>query len=154
PVLSSEFGLFENIHGAKDGAEFSDALRAAATRDYGHVGPLFVQQLIDHYAVLRLHDQLATILKEFGEAGLSAQDTRVAKSFAVAALAGELAIAWGVLPWEPRTAIYAALTIFNYWKTTQPESSKSKEAAQVVQGYRDFIETRDADFSDADWTAD
>jgi putative DNA primase/helicase len=150
PVVTGEHGLFEHIHNAKNGAEFSDALRAAAALNFGHAGPLFVQRFIDNYATLRLGERMADVLKQFGES-LSAQDTRVARSFAVVALAGELAIEWGILPWPPRSTLRAAVEIFNYWKSTQPESTRSKETAQIIRGFSGFIETREADFSDADW---
>jgi putative DNA primase/helicase len=77
-------------------------------------------------------------LKEFGT-GLSAQDTRVARSFAVAALAGELAIEWGVLPWPPRSSLLAAIEIFKHWQATQPKSAQSKEHADILKNISDFI---------------
>ena len=92
----------------------------------------------------------ATILEKFGS-DLNAQDARVARSFALIALAGELAIQWGILPWEEQTALIAAVEIFFHWLTTQPQSVKNKEAAQLLRSVKDFIETRGADFSDADW---
>jgi putative DNA primase/helicase len=66
-------------------------------------------------------------------------------------LAGELAIEWGILPWTANSALLAAVEIFNHWKATQPKSDKSKEHTQILNGVRDFIETRGADFSDVDW---
>ena len=153
PVANGQHGLFDDIHETKNGADFSDALRAAAAVSYGHAGPMFIKNLIENYSELGLSIRLADILKEFGN-NLSAQDTRVARCFAVTALAGELAIEWGILPWEKNSATIAAIEIFNYWKTTQPESTKSKETAQLAAAAKGFIETRDADFSDADWTPD
>ncbi len=150
PVVTGPHGLFADIHDAKNGAEFSDALRDAAAKHYGHTGPLFIRRLIKNYAGLALPARLAAVLKQFGN-DLSAQDARVARSFAVAALAGELAIGWGILPWKPRAALIAAVEIFNHWKTTQPQSAKSKEAVQLIKGVNGFIESRDADFSNADW---
>ena len=87
------------VNGAKTGAEFSDALRDAATKHYGHAGPLFIERLIEHYTTLGLADRLAKTLQEFGVDKLSAQDARVARSFAVIGLAGELAIEWDIVPW-------------------------------------------------------
>jgi putative DNA primase/helicase len=150
PVVNGPLGLFTNLHGAKDGAKFSDSLRDMTMTHYGHAGPLFVQHLIANYACLGLDVRLATILEAFGD-DLNAQDARVARSFALIALAGELAIQWGILPWKPHTALIAAREIFSHWLTTQPQSVKNKEAAQLLKGVKDFIETRGADFSDADW---
>jgi putative DNA primase/helicase len=151
PVATSQHGLFEDIHDACNGADFSDSLRAAAAKHYGHAGPLFVSHLIQDYANLGLSTRLAEVLKKFGD-GLSAQDTRVARSFAIIALAGELAIEWGILPWEKGTTTSAAIEVFNYWKSTQPQSTKSKETANILKTVRDFIETYGACFSDVDWS--
>jgi putative DNA primase/helicase len=150
PVVTSQYGLFENIHGTKNGAEFSDALRDAASKHYGHAGPLFIEKLIQNYSRLGLSSRLASLLQEFGN-DLSAQDIRVARSFAVVALAGELAIEWKILPWAPRSAILSAIEIFNAWKATQPLSTKSKETEQILKAVRDFIQTYGASFSDIDW---
>jgi putative DNA primase/helicase len=150
PVATNLHGLFEDIHNAKNGAVFADSLRDAAGQNYGYAGPLFIQELINHYHGLGLSIRLANILKSFGE-NLSAQDARVARSFAIIALAGELAIDWGILPWNKESAKTAAVKIFGYWRETQPQSSKSKETEQVLKAVRDFIQTYDACFSNIDW---
>jgi len=153
PVVNGPHGLFTNIYGAKNGAEFADTLREAASKHYGHTGPRFVAELINHYTGLDLHLRLADALQEFEKGGaLSAQDRRVARNFAIAALAGELAIEWNILPWQKNSALIAALEIFHQWKATQPQSTQNKEVAQILTGFSGFIETREAEFSDADWT--
>jgi putative DNA primase/helicase len=151
PVATGLHGLFNDIHDAKNGAEFADALRDAAAKHYGHAGPLFIQKFIDNYSKLQLSAGLSGLQTAFGN-NLNAQDARVARSFAIVALAGELAIEWGVLPWEKGTVLTAAVKIFNHWKSTQPQSSKSKETVQVLKAVRDFIQTYGACFSNIDWT--
>jgi putative DNA primase/helicase len=153
PVINGRHGIFEDIHGANNGAEFSDALRAAAAATYGHVGPLFIERLIANYSGLGLSVRLANTLKEFGN-DLSAQDARVARSFAVAALAGELAIEWGILPWKRNSALIAAVEIFKHWQATQPKSNRSKEVAHLLKAILDFIQTYGARFSNIDWLPD
>jgi putative DNA primase/helicase len=153
PVVNGQYGLFTDIHGAKNGAEFADALREAASKHYGYAGPKFINELIKRYAGLDLHSRLTATLAEFEKKyALSAQDRRVARSFAIAALAGELAMEWGILPGPKNSALIAAMEIFHQWKLTQPQSGRNKEAAQILAGFSTFIETREAEFSDADWT--
>jgi putative DNA primase/helicase len=152
PVVNGKHGLFNDIHEKTNGAEFADSLRDAAASNYGHAGPLFIQKLIDNYSSLRLSHGLSALQKAFGN-NLNAQDARVARSFAVVALAGELAIEWSVLPWEKGAALTAAVKIFNHWKTTQPQSAKSKETEQLLKAVRDFIQTYGACFSNIDWVA-
>jgi len=154
PVASGQYGLFTNIHGAKNGAEFSDALRGeAAGKNYGHAGPQFIMELINHYQGLSLSLRLDGALQEFEkiDGALGAQDRRVARCFALAAVAGELAIEWGILPWKKDSALIAAMEIFHQWKQTQPQSSGSKETQQVLKAVHDFIQTYGACFSDIDW---
>jgi putative DNA primase/helicase len=150
PVVLGPHGLFQNLHGAEGGGAFSNSLRDMAATHYGHAGPLFVQHLIKNYAALKLPDQLRSILKQFGS-DLNAQDARVSRSFALIALAGELAIEWNILPWKKNSALIAATEIFNHWLSTQPQGVKNKETAQLLRSVREFIETRGADFSNADW---
>jgi putative DNA primase/helicase len=152
PVAPSKHGLFQNIQKAKNGAEFADALRDAAAKHHGHAGPSFIKELIDQYQKVSLSAMLANKLVSFGT-NLSAQDTRVARSFAIIALAGELAITWGVLPWDRGTASTAAVEIFKHWKSTQPQSTKSKETEQILKAVRDFIDAHgNSRFLDINWS--
>jgi putative DNA primase/helicase len=153
PVINGPHGLFSDIHRAKNGAEFADALREAADKNYGHAGTKFIAELINHYPSLDLPARLAATLQEFEktEGALGAQDRRVARCFALAALAGELAIEWGILPWNKGRALIAAIEIFHHWKQTQPESTRSKETQQILKAVYDFIQTYGACFSDIDW---
>jgi putative DNA primase/helicase len=154
-VDKGENGLFTDLHGTEKGEEFSQQLRNSVAKHYGHAGPLFVQHLIKNYASLSLRDRFNSIVEQFQQfpKNLNAQDARVARSFALAALAGELAIEWGIVPWQQNSALIAAVEIFNHWLSGQPRGVKYKESAQLLTGVKDFIETRGADFSDADWVA-
>ena len=73
--------------------------------------------------------------------------------FALVALAGELAIAWGIFPWKEGSAQAAALVIFERWRAAQPQSAKSREHAQILKAIKDFIDTYlDSRFSNLEWT--
>jgi putative DNA primase/helicase len=90
--------------------------------------------------------------KAFGD-NLNAQDTRVARSFAAIALAGQLAIKWGILPWEEQSVLTAAVEIYKHWKTTQPQSAKSKEHEQILRSLSDFIDAHgNSRFLDIHWS--
>ena len=54
PVVFGPHGLFTDIHGAKNGAKFSDRLRTAAGTHYGYAGPVFIEHLIKDCAELGL----------------------------------------------------------------------------------------------------
>ena len=127
-------------------------MREAAGQNYGHAGPLFIQKLIDNYSNLRLSPGLSALQKAFGD-NLNAQDARVARCFAIVALAGQLAIKWGILPWEEKLPLTAAVEIFNHWKSTQPQSAKSKEHEQILRSLSDFIDAHgNSRFLDIHWS--
>jgi putative DNA primase/helicase len=64
-------------------------------------------------------------------------------------LAGEVAIGFGIVPWDKGSAVGAAADLFETWRKNQPESSKSKEHAQALQRVLDFIERHgDSRFTD------
>lgn len=154
PIALSQYGLFTDLHGARTGSVFADTLRASAAKHYGCAGPSFVELLINNLgAGLSLSTRLEEVTPKFGN-DLSAQEERVARAFALVGLAGELAIEWNILPWAAGEAREAAVEIFAQWRRSQPRSSKGKEYAQILEGVRNFIEVREADFSDADWAPD
>ena len=125
---------------AKTAATFSDEIRNAAAKYYGHAGPLFVKRLIDAgSAGVAPGSALAALLPRFGD-DLSAQEQRVARSFALVALAGELATSGKIVPWQKGDATSAALEIFNLWRAAQPRSAKGKEHAQIIERIVDFID--------------
>ena len=139
PVTGS-YGIFEDLHGRTEGAAFADELRGAAAQYYGIAGPLFVERLIEELSSgLSLSTRLAEIMPRFGD-DLNAQETRVARGFGIAALAGELAIEWRIVPWEKREALTSATTIFGHWRTAQPRSPKGKEHAQIAELITDFVD--------------
>jgi putative DNA primase/helicase len=139
PVTGS-YGIFEDLHGRTDGAAFADELRGAAAQYYGVAGPLFVERLIDELSSgLSLSTRLAETMPRFGD-DLNAQETRVARGFGIAALAGELAIEWGIVPWEKGEALTSAISIFGHWRAAQPRSPKGKEHAQIAELITDFVD--------------
>jgi putative DNA primase/helicase len=99
--VSGEFGLFDDLHGAGSAAQFADALRRDANKHYGHAGVQFVKSIIGKSGA-DLANRLGDILKQFGVT--AAQELRGARTFALAALAGELAIEAGILPLGKRHA--------------------------------------------------
>ncbi|EXJ14864.1 DUF927 domain-containing protein [Imhoffiella purpurea] len=137
-------GVFDDLHGLADGRAFSDALRTSANRHYGHAGPAFVERLI---ADARDHGEyLARLiaLKEFkADNGL---EGRAAGAFALAALAGELAIEWGILPWSEGEALDAATIAYQGWR--QARGKGQTETRQILEAVADFIAKHgDARFS-------
>jgi putative DNA primase/helicase len=137
--VSGDHGLFNDLHGRKDGSVFSDELRNAAAKYYGHAGPLFVQRLIDTGPAAAPGSAIAELLPRFGE-DLSAQEQRVARAFALVAFGGEFATSKGIVPWHEGDALTATVKIFALWRAAQPHSAKGKEHAQIIERIVDFVD--------------
>ena len=126
-------GAFDNLHHFQDGAVFSDHLQAASRKHYGHAGMAFIKALMESPPVTSDFREI--------EAGFKTdhgQTTRVGKRFALIAYAGELAIAFGILPWEPGTAIEAAMTLFQAWLSGQRTGNHEQEA--ILAALREYLE--------------
>jgi putative DNA primase/helicase len=99
------FGLFEELHGSTSAQAFADGIRGSAAVHYGHTARLFIEGFINNReeATRALHEAFAN--HQFCPADADGQVKRVARRFLLCAVAGELASAWGLLPWEKGEAL-------------------------------------------------
>ena len=143
-------GAWDALHQHASGTEFSDALKREAATHYGHAGRAFLEKLS------RDHDTgfsaaLDAIKAMPSLQGVGSQCARAAARFAVLALAGELAIAYGVAPWPEGTAIEAAAVGFAAWQSLRGADKGNAERGQITERITSFIERHgDSRFSDAD----
>jgi putative DNA primase/helicase len=145
-----KYGLFDDLHEFKSGAEFADAIRGAANQHYGHAGPAFVKALIVQNRA-DLAQRHAEIVLRFSTQ--NPQEARASRCFALAALAGELATEAGVVPWEADDATSAALHVFAIWRDARETSVFGAEHFQILSRISDFIDAHsDSRFSDLNWT--
>lgn len=152
PVTDQTHGAWDNLHQYPTGAALSNALRREAETHYGHAGRAFLERLTrdDHDQV---RDLLTSIkaLPEFNAEGGEGQFQRVAARFAVLALAGELATAYGVTGWQRGEAIRAAGVGLRLWLGMQDGRTTDAEGPQVADQVTEFIDRHgDSRFSDAD----
>jgi putative DNA primase/helicase len=144
-------GCFAELHGFAGAKEFADFLGSAATKYYGSAGREFLKQLVPDKAELR--EEVLRGMNEFEarvcKAGSAAQVRRVAKNFGLVAAAGELAIAFGIVPWPPGSADDAAAVMFTGW-VAQRGGYGDHEGAIGLRAIREFIEAKRLDrFIDA-----
>lgn len=151
--VQGKYGLFDDLRGRATGAALSDEVRNLAARHYGHAGPRFVEALVPAQREgLQLSDELKPILDRFGVEG---QERRAARTFAVCALAGELAVRWEIVPWEPGAAIAAARHAFDLWRQQRSGNGLGAEHAAILRAVSDFIDRHgSARFSNRDGSAD
>lgn len=133
---------FDDVHGMT-GQEFHRVLNDAVTQHYGHLGPTFVEALIEqpkdlYGAFTQVRDAFET---------KSSQAGRVADRFAIMALAGELAIEHNLVGWPTGSATHACLLLFNEWLARMGDGNA--EDRQILRGIADFIALHgDSRFSD------
>ena len=133
---------FDDVHGMT-GQEFHRTLNDAIAQHYGHIGPEFVESLIQK------PEDLNSAFKQVREtfANESSQAGRVADRFAIMGLAGELAIRRNLLSWPQGTAANACRLLFSEWLSTTGDGNA--EDRQILRGIANFIDLHgDSRFSE------
>ncbi|MNZ32906.1 hypothetical protein D3C78_502440 [compost metagenome] len=128
-------GAFDDCHGF-DGAGFHRLMTGAVGEHYGHLGVAFVEKLTAGNDRAGLLEDFAKVRARF--VADNAQAGRVADRFAVIALAGEMAIAYGLLPWPVGTSLADSLLLYCEW--LERVGSGSAEDRQILAGIASFIE--------------
>ena len=134
-------GLFEVLHGAPSPAAFADRLRQAAKNYYGTAARAFLERLTadieGRCQVVRGLE--SDFLRTHCPIGATGQVCRAAARFARVAAAGELAIALGILPWEPGEAEASVAACFDAWLDARGGVEPAEISAGIAQ-VRLFIE--------------
>jgi putative DNA primase/helicase len=133
-------GLFDTPHDAPDAATFASRLTDATRTHYGHVGPAFAKRLL---AERDSWPEIAAKVKAIGSNlagdGTDGQVQRVARRFALAAVAGELATRWNLTGWPAGAALAAARTCLDAWVAGRGGKG-NLEPTQVLAQVRAYIE--------------
>ncbi|EJM75737.1 DNA/RNA helicase, superfamily II [Pseudomonas sp. GM49] len=139
------FGAWDELHGLPGGREFSDAIQRASVTHYGHIGPAFIHKLLECGEADDLPAVLAKLCESYPSD--SGQESRAAERFAIVAMAGELAIEWGLLPAPAGAARDAMLVLFDAWRNSRGQGQG--EDATIRASLCDFISRHgDALFSE------
>jgi len=163
------YGAYDELHGQAlehdatnaneckgAGRAFAETLKLASAKDYGHAGPAFVAVLVGRSSggtdVTGQATDLAAAYAAMRVAFTvsNGQEDRAAARFAGAALAGEMAIEAGLLPWPSGTARAALLDMFGQWAGFRGRGqSEDKKILRAVLG---FIDRNPARFSSCSGT--
>lgn len=116
-IDQSEYGLFDQIDFAEDGAKQSRLLVERSNQSYGVAGMAWLDYLTSDKKTTidtakRLLEQYNLELVAEHKQG---HIVRVANAFALIATAGELATQAGITGWQTGTAFNAVKTVFNAW---------------------------------------
>lgn len=136
-------GAFDVLHGARDGAAFSDRLRSETATHYGTAGPAFVSDFLKDPETAK--GQLREAVNSFCElvekrfnASSDGQVKRATSRLGLIAAAGELATSFGLTGWTKGAAIEAALEVFRLWLEGRGGSGPA-EAREAIARVRAFI---------------
>jgi uncharacterized protein (DUF927 family) len=133
------YGVFDSP--GPDGAhKLADTIKRNCSIHYGRAGPEFVRRLIAAGKLDNTDDlekAMATFTKDNVPAGADPQVHRGANRFALVAVAGELAIDLGILPWAKGTAAGAAKRCFEAWIEARGgiEAHEVRQAIEQVATY-------------------
>lgn len=130
-------GIFDSIPDGVSAGELAQKLGEAARRAYGTAGIAFVEQLVCQKELVAKEGR-QFIDRFVGEVArdCDGQVQRAAKRFALVAFAGELAIRWGILPFEEGAAVAAAKSCFDAWHMERGFSGP----AEIERGIRAVAE--------------
>ena len=143
------YGTWDNLHGMASGTAFSDAIKRASVTHYGFAGRAFLEKLTRETRDLCALLEQIKAMPEFSAAGGEGQDKRAAGRFAVLALAGELATAYGITGWPEGEATRAAALGFELWRSARGKGND--ERRKILDAVSGFIERHgDSRFSNAD----
>jgi len=135
---------FDNTHG-RAGADFHSELSSYVRTRHGTAGPAFVEHLANDLEKLDLAKEFAKHQSQFETK--NAQAGRVVERFAIMAMAGEMAIEYGVLPWKPGTALQACQQLYGEWVARV--GSGNAEDRKILIALSEYLDTYgDAKFAD------
>ncbi|WP_107811036.1 DUF927 domain-containing protein [Neisseria subflava] len=132
---AAQYGIYDTLHGFEDGALLSEHIAQSAEKYHGTAGRLFIQQLLDDLEQAKQHatERMAAFMATIPE--LSGQARRVAKRFAIAAAALELAAPVTGLPIGVGMA--GVKKCFDEW--LEANGVGKHEDRRIIEQAEDFI---------------
>jgi putative DNA primase/helicase len=132
------FGVFDSVGAEGSSQALADKIKEAAQTYYGSAGPEFVRKLIADTDYNKIK-QMVEAFRDHAPEGADSQVLRVLDRFGLVAAAGELAIQFGIVPWETAAAIKAAKDCFDAWFEDRGGADAGEDMAAVA-AVRFFIE--------------
>ena len=112
------YGIFENIQGSANSAEFSVQVKSQSVQYYGVAGRAWVNALADPKdraeLIAQIKDRIEAFVKRVPQ-GADGQVYRGARRFALAAAVAEACVELGILPWPSGHATNETMCCFEEW---------------------------------------
>jgi putative DNA primase/helicase len=139
-------GLFEALHNMPSAGDLADHIRNAARTSYGTASHAYLEALVKD----RAEDEAGLSAGIKGMVGrfetnclpgapVDGQVRSVVRRFGLVAAAGEVATAYGVLPWPRGEATRAAKVCFHAWLEDRG-GTQAAEDREAIEQVRAFIE--------------
>lgn len=139
--MGKGFGVFDNLHGFKDGDALSKALQKRTKEHSGVVIDEFAKYLTSNFYEVK--DKAYSIINDWLSINLppevDGQVARVARKFALAAAAGEIAIEAKILPFNKFDAMLHSAILFKNWLDKRGGTG-SQEFKRMVDRLRGIIQ--------------
>ncbi len=149
-------GIFETLHGLPNAAALALAIKDASTKYHGATGKEWLRYLVANRTSLKdfIPEQIKRFVIGIIPAHAAGQVERVARRFALVAMAGELATHYKLTGWPGGEAVHAARNCFAAWMEAFGGSGNREERAILAQ-VRAFFEMHGASrFEDISATID
>ena len=132
---AAQYGIYDTLHGFEDGALLSEHIAQSTEKYHGTAGRLFIRQLLDdlEQAKQQATERMAAFMATIPE--LSGQARRVAKRFAIAAAALELAAPVTGLP--VGVGMAGVKQCFDEW--LEANGTGKHEDRRIIEQAEDFI---------------
>jgi uncharacterized protein (DUF927 family) len=136
-------GAFECLHGRKTPAAFTEELEANMCKYYGAIGAAWLRCIVNDVATLPgiLNAKIRGFVEEVVPAGASGQVMRVARRFALVAVAGELATRYGLTGWREGESDTAAKKCFAAWLDEFGGAAGNREERVIFSQVKAYLET-------------
>lgn len=151
PVDIGAHGVLGSVHGHSDVRAFVSTIGSGLKAHHGHLLPAFIQRVINDHAMIshtlpaRLDAAAERLLRNDRISIVAGDGARLEalRRLALVAVAGEMAIEYGLLPWPAETAEAAVLAMAVRWHSADlPKFGLDA----VLQRLRTFLETSDKAF--------
>lgn len=136
-------GVFENLHGYKDGATLSHRLTENSKTFYGIASRTLTRYLMDHF------DETIPLIKKYRadfvedlslkENFAAGEVYRVAEALGLIAAGGELGTKIGITGWHAHAATIAARRAFDAWRHERGDSYAAYDVRAGVQAVSAFL---------------
>lgn len=141
----AQMGLFEQLHNHINPASMALSLKEAASQYHGAVGLAWLHKIVKHRAELipLLTNKIQQFVAKVTKPEHSGQIQRVARRFALVAMAGEIATHYELTGWKRGTACNAAEKCFKAWLEDFGEHGNREDRA-ILSQVRAFFEKEGA----------